>query len=1023
MTAAPVLGLDAGSTTVKLCVRAAGEVPFRAYRRHRGRVHDEALALVDEARRAFPGAALVVTGSAGPALAARLGAPYVHEVHAVATAARAAVPGVRTVIELGGQDAKLIHLGEGAAPAADLNERCAAGTGTVIDRCAFRLGLDEAALAALPDGERAPPTVSARCGVFAEADVVGLVKRGHAASDALLALFDGIVRQNLVSLARGRPLPGPVCLLGGPNAFIPALARAWRRHLEARWRELGLPLLAVQTPPDAALFAALGACLSRPSLEAVERARGRRATLRPAPQPSQAAAAEEWLKAAADPVPAGRARPPRAEETVTLGLDAGSTSVKAVALGEAGDVVATAYREATGDVFSDAAAVLDEVAARAAPARLRALGITGYAAALLAPVLKADAVELETLAHARAARAFVPDADVVCDVGGQDIKVLLLDAHGVKGFHLSQQCSAGTGALLASTAAALGVPKERLGAVTATAATVPRFRIGCAVFLDTERVTAQRDGVPPADILAGLAAVLPRNVWENVVGTTALDRLGRVFVLSGGVQRSSAAVASQVAYLRERHPKARVVVHPWPGEAGAIGAALAAAEAPRPGVSRAATPAVFDVVAKSDESTACSLCPSGCARTFVTATRGDEVRTLVTGNACERGGTVDPRGAPRRRRGVDLVRFEATRLFARHRAVRQVSGAAAALTIGMPRVLAQYRAAPLFTHYLEALGLSRQRLVIGELTSEALWRSAAGRGTADACFPAKVAQAHVEKLLESRLDAVFFPAVTRAATAVRGCADTASCPVVAGAPLVTKVAFGADAAGRLPGGALLLTPALELPSRRALSPALYGAMRLLLPNLPRDEHEAALDEAIAAQAAWDGSLEALGAKVLARARRTRRCAVLLIGRPYHADPGLSHELSSELASQGRDVLTLRALPHTRERLIAAGLQRSPHDLSDLPFLTNSGDGERLAAARCAGALDTLVAVELSSFKCGQDASLYAHVAEAARGPRDKPFLALHDLDETRPVASLRLRLFTFLAAVERWERRLAKDAP
>ncbi|GMU58703.1 MAG: hypothetical protein AMXMBFR34_04660 [Myxococcaceae bacterium] len=1060
------VGLDVGSTTVKAAAVAGGVVTFRAYRRHRGRVVEEALAAVEDARRAVGPAAVVVTGSAGAPIAERLGAEFVHEVHAVATAARAAVPGVRTIIELGGQDAKLLHLDAAGGLSTDMNERCAAGTGTVIDRIAFRLGVDEAALASLSVKDGPLPVVSARCGVFAETDVVALVKAGHPAKQVLAALLDAIVRQNLVALARGRPLPGPVCLLGGPNAFIPALAAAWRRHLEARWREYGVEPGAVVVPADAALFAAMGATLSREALEDIAQARGRRARLRTVTTPSPPPDDTGWLGA---PRHTARAQPGAA---LVVGLDAGSTTVKAVALDACDAVVASAYRPSTGNVFTDAAAVLKELHAQVQGADVQALGVTGYAGDLLGPVLGADCAEVETLAHARAARRFVPRADVVCDVGGQDIKVLMLDALGVRSFRLSHQCAAGNGALLASTAAALGVPLEQLAEVTERALRVPRFSVGCAVFLDTERVTAQRDGLSPSDILAGMTNVLPRNIWENVVGETSLEALGTVFVLSGGVQRNRAAVAAQAHYLRQRHPRVEVVVHPWAGEAGAIGAALAAREA-RPTGTRGRfvgleAAAALQVSAVSSEDTRCRLCPSHCARTVVSARRGDEVRAVVTGNACERGGLVpavdsgavdsgavlaplastspsdgesaegaggrasraaasssgggaaEPTTAgPRVPRGVNLVRLEATRLFRRHRAVQVVSSAGRGLRIAIPRVLAQYRAAPLFTHYFEALGVAREDLVLGEFTSEALWRRAAGRGTADACYPAKVAQAHVADLLARRaerpFDILFFPAVTHAVTSIKGCADTASCPVVAGTPLVTKVAFGADATGLLPEGVRLLTPALVLPRKRALSEALFESMCSVMPALTRGEHDAALAEGIAGQRAWDRRLEELGFSVLTAAKREGRCAVVLIGRPYHADPGLHHELGSELSALGRSALTLRALPHSEDLVAAAGYG-NPHDVSDLPFLTNSGDGERMSAARFVGWHPALVAVELSSFKCGQDASLYGHVAAAARGRDDKPFLALHDLDETRPVASLRLRLRTFLDAVERWER-------
>jgi predicted CoA-substrate-specific enzyme activase len=1017
---AAAVGLDVGSTTVKAVAVKDGAIAFRAYRRHQGRPLPEARALLAQAWAGLEGARVAVTGSAGAGLARQLGVELVHEVHAVAAQARAAVPGVRTVIELGGQDAKMIHLDERGGITTEMNERCAAGTGVVIDRCAHRLGLPDA-LASLGVDGAALPTVSARCGVFAETDLVGLVKAGHRAEVALAALLEAIVRQNLIGLSRGRPLLGPVCLLGGPNAFIPALAASWQRQLQSRWRERGVEAAAVVVPEDAALFAALGAVRLLDEVERVQTARGRKTQLDRcaaplAPTPARVPAAMTVERPAApDPSPL--------DGPLQLGLDAGSTTVKAVALDRAGAVVARAYRKSGDDVFADTAAVMAELAQTlgARAAAVGSLGVTGYAADLLGPLLGADAAPVETLAHARSALRFVPGADVVCDVGGQDIKVLMLEGGHVRDFRLSHQCAAGAGALLEATAAALGVPLDLVAEVTSRAERVPHFSLGCAVFLDTERVTAQRDGMQPSELLAGITAALPRIVWENVAAVPSLEALGRVFVLSGGVQRNAAAVRAQAAYIAERHPSARVVVHPFPGEAGAIGAALAGAAAVcerRTAFVGLEAASRLACTAVSDESTRCRRCPSHCSRTLLTPV--GSTRTLVTGHGCERGEQFEepPNAAPPRPR--DLVRLEVSRLFRAGYGVKVVSDVGRDLRIAIPRVLGQYRAAALFIHYFESLGVPRGQIRTGEFTSEALWRQFAGHGTTDACFPAKVAQAHVAALLAQRsttpFDVLFFPRVTHAVTGVKGCNDTAACPVVASTPLVTRVAFGAGADGVLEGGVRLLTPALPLSRKRELSAALYESVRSVLPGLTLEAHEAALTEGRSAQRRSEHLLEQVGAKAIREAARTRHCAVVMLGRPYHADPGLQHELSSTLSSMGRTALTLRALPHSDELLASIGCT-SPYQLDDLPFLTNSGDGERVVAARIVGQHPFLVGIELSSFKCGQDAALYGVVAAEARGRLGKPFLALHDLDETRPVASLRLRLRTFLDAVEDYEAR------
>jgi predicted nucleotide-binding protein (sugar kinase/HSP70/actin superfamily) len=426
------------------------------------------------------------------------------------------------------------------------------------------------------------------------------------------------------------------------------------------------------------------------------------------------------------------------------------------------------------------------------------------------------------------------------------------------------------------------------------------------------------------------------------------------------------------------------------------------------------------------EATRCRRCPASCPRTFVAvAGASGERPPLVTGHACERGGTPDHGGqetpivghpAPRAK---NLLRVEAARLFAGAAGVRVVSSAGRGLRVALPRVLSMYRSAPFFIHYLEAIGVARADLVTGEATSEELWRRAAGRGTVDACFPVKAAPAHVADLLARRgersFDVLFFPVLTHAVTAVEGCADTASCPVVAGTPLVVRAAFGADAEGFLPDGTLLLTPTLVLTRPALLRDQLFAAVRRIAPTLSLAEHDLALAEARTGQRTFERALERDGAEALRRARDERRTALVLLGRPYHADPGLHHDIGSELWALGRTTLSIRALPKDRDELSALGLPVDLDLAAEAPALTNSGAGEKLAAARLVAAHPYLAAIEISSFKCGQDASLYGAVAAVARHGH-KPFLALHDLDETRPVGSLRLRLRTFLDAVSRYER-------
>ena len=1057
------LGLDAGSTTVKVVLWRDGLVVRSAYLRHHGdplRAAGRALAEVAPAPldvRPF------LTGSAARLLAARWQAPIVHEVSAVAGAASRRHPRARTIVELGGQDAKLVMIEPdpaGGSPRAHMtmNDRCAAGTGVTIDRCLLRLDLSpERAATVAFDPARVRP-LSAKCGVFAETDLVNLARAGAPPEVLVASLADAIVAQNLAVLARGvtpRPL---VLLLGGPHVYLPAIVAAWRHRLAARWREPGAPAPVtpeapgapdVLVPADALLFAAIGACevgaARHPDAPAVSTRR-----LAAALDGPRALAADVRLDtplvdepARSRPRAPHRRRGPRAPGAPYLvGIDAGSTACKAVVTTLDGELLAARGRRSV-DPVGDARELLAELERTLglAPLAPRAVGVTGYAAGVLAPALGGDVHEvLETVAHARAARAAEPGVDVVCDVGGQDIKILALDGSGaIRDFRLSSQCSAGIGMVLEATARELDVPLAAYAERALAAKRAPWFGDACVVFLDANRITFQRQGFTPDEILAGLARALPRVIWTQVMNGAHPASLGRTFVLQGGVQRNRAAVLAQRDWLAAAVPGARVVVHPLAAEAGALGAALAAGDALAAGAIAARPPrplaGATRIDVRSDEDTRCGLCANRCPRVFVSVTDAADGAAAaaapavhVTGHACAEGAVAVPapgasRGVARRkrRRAPNLLAEEVKLLFAagspaaaRHRPPRRVR-------VGIPRTLAMYRAAPFFRGYLEAAGVAPADVVFSPVTSPALWRAGAHHGSSDPCFPVKVSLAHVHHLLHRvhdrgrPLDVLFVPHVTHALTPVTHVRDSASCPVVAASPALVRASLGDELARR---GIAIVDPLVTLTRPELLREQMFAAFAPLL-ALSRAASDAAVTAGLAAMRAVDDALGAAARDVLDELERTPgRGAVLVLARPYHVDPGLDHRLGEELQALGYPAFSCRAIPRDADYLrrlfqaeLAAGTIADPFDVRDLaPECVNSGAAERLWAARFAARHGRLGVVDLSSFKCGQDAPLYAPVREVLDAA-GVVTCSLHDLDETRPVASLRLRLRTFAHAL------------
>jgi predicted CoA-substrate-specific enzyme activase len=1025
-----ILGLDVGSTTLKVVVLQGGVMAETRYVRHEGRLAEVCFRVLFDALPAR--AQVAVTGSGAAALVESLGVRAVHEVTAAVHAARESHPALGTLIDLGGQDAKLVVFepGDDAAPRRPLvsmNDRCAAGTGVTLDRCLARLGLTHDELRAVRYRADAAHALSTRCGVFAETDLVNLARRGIPPDELVVSLVDAIVRANLAVLARGVTPRPPVLLLGGPHRFVPALVDAWRWHLAALWRDRGVthaaPAQAVFVPENALHYAALGAARITSLREGTPRRRAAILRALEAPAATVNTRADAPFERGRD-VPVERpAWPTRevSEQRHALGVDAGSTTTKAVVLDAGGRVVMSVAR-ASGDPSADARAIVDAARDALGGAPIDVTVATGYGARWVGPLVGADIELVETVAHALSARAVAPDADVVCDIGGQDIKVLALDADGsVRDFRLSSQCGAGVGAAFEATARELGVARDDYAARAFAAARAPWFSERCVVFLDADRVAFQRQGYSPDELLAGLARALPRAVWNQVMSGLPPASLGRVFVLQGGVQHNAAAVRAQAEYLLAAVPGARVVVHPDAHLAGALGAALhGLASRPPATVARTHLPiATLHVDARAR----CTLCENRCPRAVLDLDDGRGGHSVrFVGHACDAGAEPDARAGALRRRAreaaaPDLYGLEARELFRADPAVAALRRPPRPMRVGIPRALA-----PLFRAYLQALGVASRDVVFSPPTSEALWREGAHHGSSDPCFPVKVLLAHVHHLVRhvhdrgARLDALFVPRVVRALTPVRHALDCASCPVVAASPALVRAAFERDGA-LTKRGISLLDPELTLSDPAALRAQLHDAFGELL-GASRVESDDAVSLATEAARRFERRLQARGRAILDAAQAGRGGAVLVLARPYHVDPGVCHRVGVELQSLGYPVLGIRALPrdeHWLRKLLREDLARKaiadPFDVRDLlPEADNSGGAERLWAARVAARHGRLGVLDLSSFKCAQDAPTHGPVDDLFREARVVS-CALHDLDETRPRSSLRVRLHTFAHAM------------
>ena len=635
------VGLDVGSTTVKAVVMENGALRWQHYLRHHTKQAEmvlEFLARIETECGLTPGRDRVfVTGSGAGLLAPLIGAKTVQEVVAVSAAVEKLHPDVNFVSEIGGEDMKTLFFtpsGDGKSKQVYMQSACSGGTGTFIEKTARKLQVSPDKLAhAGYDGYNLH-RISSKCGIFAEADANTLVKSGVPVEEILASLFEAVVYQNLSTLTKGNtPTPG-VLLLGGPNLFFRGLQEAWRCHLGKLWKERKIeadPASAIQVPKEALYYACLGCIELAEGEPRVGVYTGREKLSWWIEKGQWEAKAKDGAKGLVKDQdeldsfitrysPRDKRENRTSSAAVVIGCDFGSSTAKAVVLSSERELLFTCYAQSNGNPIEDAKALFRQLR-RAGFEKIAALALTGYGKDLLKEVIGSDLAIVETVAHATAALHYFPDADVICDVGGCDVKIMILRQGTVADFRLNSQCSSGNGAFLQGVAERYSVPLEHYAEHAFQAKAVPALAMGCGVFLQSDIVNQQRKGWSADEIMAGLAAVLPLNVWVYAGQLQNLAAAGRKFILQGGTHRNLAVVKAQVDFISAKVPDAEIVVHPYSGEAGAIGAELCASDLMQAGA--ATRFRGYDVIealeytSTTNEHTTCTWCPVSCKRTFI----------------------------------------------------------------------------------------------------------------------------------------------------------------------------------------------------------------------------------------------------------------------------------------------------------------------------------------------------------------------------------------------------------------------
>ena len=1046
------LGIDVGSTTAKAVVfdPLAQRVLFSRYVRHNAHQVETVASLLRTVSKEFPECSfrLVACGSGGTTIADVLGVPFVQEVVANSLAVRRDHENVRCAIELGGQDAKMVFFERdeksGATTVADMrmNGSCAGGTGAFIDEMAALLKVPVEQFDELAARGQSVHQVSGRCGVYAKTDIQPLLNQGVSKEDLALSSFHAIAKQTIGGLAQGLDIHPPVIFEGGPLTFNPTLVRVFAERLELADDDIVIP----QNPETiVALGAALAAdelfadnenCLVANLLDAADILD--RAAASPAPSTRGTAyfASDEeraaWDASHAlapqtppDPIPGSAVR-------AYLGIDSGSTTTKFALVSPDGKLVDSFYAPNEGEPLDVARAALialrDRYRAAGATLDILGVGTTGYGELMFAKAFGADYHTVETVAHARAAEACVPDASFVLDIGGQDMKALWLDGGIITDIVVNEACSSGCGSFLENFASSLNIPVKDIAHAAFSSTNPAVLGSRCTVFMTSSIVSEQRCGKTPADIMAGLCRSIIENAFTKVIRISNLESLGKKVVVQGGTFLNDAVLRAL-----EQHIGREVTRAPYPGLMGAIGIALltqehlegarrergevaaslgeanATSEGREPVRATAFSLDALDAFSYTQESNLiCPFCANHCNRTRITFANGD---SWVTGNRCPRGEVVgDPKDKS--------IRDQVKRIAAAVDSVPNLFDVREKLlfrdwpctpnpapqntVIGMPRVLSMWEYAPFWTTLFRSLGFT---VKLSRPSTRAMYeRGLAAVSSDTVCFPAKLVHGHVRDLADQGVDRIFMPSVTTVTSENTAKTSQSMCAVVKGYPIVMRNSDNPEKRFGIPFDAPLFHWLSQKDRDRQLTEYLTHEFSLDTASIRQ-----AIDAADAAQKTFKAELAREGERICDQVEREGSFAVVLASRPYQNDDLVNHELPRAFTELGIPVICADAVPHVNE----VDLSRSRLDV------VNNFHARMLGSAVIAAGSPNLEYVQLVSFGCGHDAYLSDEIIRLMHlaGPKAPLILKVDESDIQGP---LRIRVRSFIETI-RLRRKKAEN--
>ena len=976
-----VIGIDIGSTTAKLVVVENGSVIYQRYERHFSQVRQKTLEMIKQIQPLLEGKQIrtAIAGSAGMGMANAADLPFVQEVFATSETVKTLAPETSTVIELGGEDAKVIFLKGGTDER--MNGSCAGGTGAFIDQMATLLDVTNEQMDKLSLEHKRIFPIASRCGVFAKTDIQPLLNQGAAKADIAASIYQAVVNQTIAGLAQGRKIEGNVMFLGGPLYYCMGLRERFVKTLKLTENEANFPEYALYAVSIGAALIAAKQTASYSYDELTSRLENAvstgSSTTTLNPLFENRAAYDEFVtrhskatvKACDIASYSGNAY---------LGIDCGSTTTKLTLISENAELLYTYYNSNRGNPVEIVREQLKEIYAKIGE-RIKIVGsaVTGYGEELIKHAFHIDSGIVETIAHYTAAKYFNKDVDFILDIGGQDIKCFKIRNDSIDSIMLNEACSSGCGSFIETFAKSMGYEIAEFSRLGLFAKAPVDLGTRCTVFMNSSVKQAQKDGATVEDISAGLSISVVKNAIYKVIRASSAKELGENIVVQGGTFLNDAVLRSF-----ENEIGHNVIRPEVAGLMGAYGAALYA-QSVSVGHSSIISPDELEKFTHKSKAATCNGCTNNCRLTVNIFSNGEK---FISGNQCEKGlgGGKNVVTLP------NIYAVKREMLEALPETADGKDGCRG--TIGLPLALGMYELAPLwhgiFTDLNFAVKLS------GFSTREIYSLGQYSIPSDTACYPAKIMHGHIEKLITEKVDAIFYPCLSYNIDEKRS-DNHYNCPVVAyysellngNMEELKKVKF--------------IYPYLNINNKRQLVKELYGYLGQYFGGISKSEIKHAVEVGFAALQKRNDEVFAKGQEALEYARKNRMRIMILSGRPYHIDPEICHGIDKLASSLGFVVVSEDCV--------------SP--LADMPkvnVLNQWTYHARLyAAAQYTAEHDDCELVQLVSFGCGVDAITTDEVRAILE--RNGKLYTQIKIDEITNLGAVKIRLRSLLGAIEERE--------